>query len=125
MDQNTSLTGAIAPHRDGSPVTSPSGINPPPAPRPAAPVSIDDSSAVACYANFCRLSGNPEEVVIDFGLNQQHTQTSGQAVAVTQRVVTGWYTTKRLLHALQAAVERHEATFGVLEPDVQKRLRRI
>lgn len=125
MERNTSLNGAIAPQRDGSPVTSPSGINPPPAPRPAAPVSIDDSSAVACYANYCRLSGTPEEVVFNFGLNQRQTQTSGQAVAVMPRVVTGWYTAKRLLRALPAAVERHEATFGVLEPDVQKRLQRV
>jgi hypothetical protein len=28
-----------------------------------------------------------------------------------------------MLHALQLTVQRHEATFGVLETDVQKRVR--
>ena len=45
-------------------------------------------------------------------------------IVVAQRVVTGWHTAKRLLNALQLAVERHEAALGVLETDVQKRIRR-
>jgi len=28
-----------------------------------------------------------------------------------------------MLHALQLTIQRHEATFGVLETDVQKRVR--
>jgi hypothetical protein len=36
--------------------------------------------------------------------------------------VTNYYTAKRLLHALQMTLQRHEATFGVLEIDVQKRV---
>ena len=35
---------------------------------------------------------------------------------------TNYYTAKRMLHALQLTVQRHEATFGVLETDVQKRV---
>ena len=38
---------------------------------PAAPVQIDDSHVVACYANFCRVTGTPEELIVDFGLNSQ------------------------------------------------------
>ncbi len=37
--------------------------------------------------------------------------------------MTNSYTAKRLLHALQLTIQRHEATFGVLEIDVQKRIR--
>lgn len=99
--------------------------NPPASPKPqVAQVEVDDSKTMACYANFCRLSGLPEELLIDFGLNSQPMGITTQPVVVAQRVVTGWHTAKRLQHALQLAVERHEAAFGVLETDVQKRIRR-
>ena len=90
----------------------------------AAQVEVDDSKSTAQYANFCRLLGTPEELLMDFGLNSHPTGTTAQKVMVTQRVVTGWHTAKRLVHVLQQTVERHEAVFGVLETDVQKRVRR-
>jgi hypothetical protein len=98
----------------------------PPASTPgqAGQVEFDDSKTAADYANFCRLLQGPEELLMDFGINLHPLGTSAQPVVVTQRVVTGWYTAKRLLHVLQVAIERHEAAFGVLETDVQKRVRR-
>ena len=87
-------------------------------------VEIDDSKATAHYSNFCRLSASPEELLIDFGLNPQPVGMPTQPVAVTQRIVTGWHTAKRLVQVLQLTIERHEAAFGVLETDLQKRLRR-
>jgi hypothetical protein len=90
----------------------------------AAHVEIDDSRTLADYANFCRLTATPEELLIDCGLNLQPTATSTQPAMVTQRIVTGWYTAKRLIQVLQLALDRHEAAFGVLETDVRKRVRR-
>lgn len=86
-------------------------------------VQIDDSKAMAFYANFCRVTGTPEELIIDFGLNPQPIGVPTQPIPVTQRIVTNFYTAKRMLHALSLTVQRHEATFGVLETDVQKRVR--
>jgi hypothetical protein len=43
-------------------------------------------------------------------------------VQVSQRIITNFYTAKRLLHALQLTLARHEQMFGVLETDVQKRI---
>ena len=40
----------------------------------------------------------------------------------TQRIVTNYYTAKRMLQALHMSVQRHEQAFGVLETDVQKRV---
>ena len=95
-----------------------------PAQRQPSQVAVDDSQAVTGYANFCRLTGTPEELLIDFGLNAQPFGTPTQTVQVTQRVVTNLYTAKRLLHALHLTVQRHEAVFGALETDVQKRAKR-
>ncbi len=85
---------------------------------------MDDSRAVSGYANFCRFTGTPEELLIDFGLNAQPSGTATQSVQVTQRIVLNYFTAKRLLHALHLTVQRHEAVFGTLETDVQKRVRR-
>jgi hypothetical protein len=87
-------------------------------------VEIDDSKAAPMYSNFCRVTGTPEELIIDFGLNPQPTMgMPSHPIMVTQRMVTNYYTAKRLLHALGLTIQRHEGMFGVLETDVQKRLR--
>lgn len=85
-------------------------------------VRVDDSNVTATYANFCRVTGTPEELIVDFGLNPQPFGIPPDPVVVSQRIVTNYYTAKRMLHALQLTVQRHEATFGVLETDVQKRV---
>jgi len=100
------------------------------APAPAKPqpqqrvqVQIDDSNVMASYANFCRVTGTPEELIIDFGLNPQPFGVPTEPIPVKQRIITNFFTAKRMLHALTLTVQRHEATFGVLETDVQKRVR--
>jgi hypothetical protein len=94
-----------------------------PVAQPAAPqMKVDDSKAHACYVNFCRVTGTPEELIIDFALNPQPMGVYSEPIAITQRIVTNYYTAKRLLHALALSVQRHEAAFGVLETDIQKRL---
>lgn len=85
-------------------------------------VKVDDSKLIAMYANFCRVTGTPEELIIDFGLNPQPFGVPSEPVVVNQRIVTNFYTAKRMLHALQLTVQRHEQAFGVLETDVQKRV---
>jgi hypothetical protein len=86
-------------------------------------VHVDDSKASATYANFCRVTGSPEELIVDFGLNPQPVGIPKDPIQVSQRVILNFYTAKRLLAALQMSVQRHEAVFGVLETDIQKRLK--
>ena len=85
-------------------------------------IAIDDTKATPLYANFCRVTGTPEELIIDFGLNPQPFGVPTEPIAITQRIVTNFFTAKRLWHALSMTLQRHEATFGVLETDVQKRV---
>jgi hypothetical protein len=44
-------------------------------------------------------------------------------VAISERIIVNYYTAKRMLHALQLTVQRHEQAFGLLETDMQKRIR--
>ena len=85
-------------------------------------VQVDDSRAVTSYANFCRVTGTPEEMIIDLGLNKQPTGASVEPIRIDQRLIVNYYTAKRMLAALNMAVLRHEAAFGVLETNVQKRV---
>jgi len=86
-------------------------------------MEIDDAATVATYANFCRVTGTPEEVLLDFGLNAQPFGQNPNPIKISQRLVVNYYTAKRMLAALQLTIQRHEAAFGTLETDVQKRVR--
>lgn len=85
-------------------------------------IQVEISSATLCYANFCRVTGTPEELILDFGLNSQPHGTPTEPIEVSQRLVVNYYTAKRMLNALAASVHRHEQAFGQLETDVQKRV---
>ncbi|MEX2168631.1 MAG: DUF3467 domain-containing protein [Pirellulales bacterium] len=85
-------------------------------------VEVNDKEAVCLYANFCRVTGTPEELILDFGLNAQPFGVPTEPVQVKQRIVTNYFTAKRMLQALHMSVQHHEQAFGVLETDVQKRV---
>jgi hypothetical protein len=92
--------------------------------QPQAPqFTVDASALSSTYTNWYRVTGTPEELVIDFGLNPQMGQVPTEPIKLTSRLVMNFYTAKRLLNALQFAVQRHESFFGVVEVDVQKRVR--
>lgn len=93
--------------------------------RQARQLKVDDSKLTAMYANFCRVTGTPEELIVDFGLNPQPFGANPEPVVVSQRIVVNYFTAKRLLFALQHTIQRHEEVFGVLETDVQKRVRNM
>ncbi len=86
-------------------------------------VQVNDENALATYANFCRVTGSPEELIVDFGLNPQPIGVPKDPIQVKQRIIVNFFTAKRLLAALQMSVARHESVFGVLETDINKRVR--
>jgi len=91
-------------------------------PQQRVPIQVDDSDTMCTYANFCRVTGSPEELIVDFALNPQPMGVPTTPIQIKQRTVMNYYTAKRLLAALQMSVQRHEAVFGVLETDIAKRV---
>ena len=85
--------------------------------------SVDTTGMTSSYTNWYRVTGTPEELILDFGLNPQMGQMPTEPIKLTDRLVMNFYTAKRLLNALHFAVNRHESFFGALEVDVQRRLR--
>jgi hypothetical protein len=92
-------------------------------PQQQAQFSVDTSNLSTVYANFCRVTGTPEELVLDFGLNTQMTPVPSEPIKLSHRLVLNFFTAKRLLGALHMAVQQHENSYGVLEVDINKRLR--
>ncbi|MCH9022462.1 MAG: DUF3467 domain-containing protein [Planctomycetes bacterium] len=85
-------------------------------------IQLDDSGLSASYSNFCRVTGTPEEVIIDFSLNPNPYTQEDQTIKIDHRLVLNHYTAKRLFAALQQTIMRHEQNFGVIELNVQRRL---
>jgi Protein of unknown function (DUF3467) len=106
-----------APHTEEKPKPNPAAADQ----RPVT-TEIDDSHAVAGYANFCRVSSTPEELILDLGLNPNPYAQGMTTIKVTQRIIMNHFTAKRLLGALSMSLQRHEQAFGVLETDVRKRI---
>ena len=90
---------------------------------PPIQIPFDDSRVTATYANFCRVTGTPEEMIVDFGLNPQPIGLPTVPIVVSERIIMNFYTAKRMLFALQTTIQRHEQAFGLLEIDVQKRVK--
>ena len=85
--------------------------------------TLDTTGISPTYANYCRVTGTPEELILDFGLNTQMTERPAEPIKVTNRMVMNYYTAKRLVGAMHMAVQQHENAYGILETDIKKRTR--
>jgi hypothetical protein len=87
-------------------------------------VSIDDSSMSSVYVNFFRVTGNPDEVLLDLGMYSQVMAPGGpEPIELTHRLVMNFVTAKKLAEVLRVVVARHEQAFGAIEVDPNRRLR--
>ena len=87
-------------------------------------VPIDDSDLENLYVNFFRVTGNADEVLLDLGMYSQVVGATGpEPVHLTHRLIMNFFTAKKLAELLRVVVARHEQSFGVVETDVNRRLR--
>ena len=108
---------------EAAPVEGPAGSGAPQQ-QQGVPLQLVDDDVEALYANLCRVSSTPEEVILDLALNPNPIGGTGPIkLKVSQRVILNHYTAKRLAALLMATVQRHEQAFGVLETDVRKRVK--
>ncbi len=102
-------------------------------PAPAAPglpnqqqiqVPISDAEMESLYVNFFRVTGNPDEVLLDLGMYSQVIGAAGpEPVNLSHRLIMNFVTAKKLAEVLRVVVSRHEQAFGVIEVDPNRRLR--
>lgn len=87
-------------------------------------VSIDDSEMTSVYVNFFRVTGNPDEVLLDLGMYSQVMAANGpEPIELNHRLIMNFVTAKKLAEVLRVVVARHEQVFGVIEVDPNRRLR--
>lgn len=86
-------------------------------------IEPDTPSLVPSYSNFCRVTGTPEEVILDFGFNAEPFGVPTRPIVINWRVIVDFHTARLFVHDLEVAIERYETKHGVLETDVQKRVR--
>src|SRR5690349_10033482 len=64
--------------------------------RADAELKLDAASATATYSNLCRVTGTPEEVIMEFALNPNlFGQPPVEAIKVDHRIVMGYQAAKR------------------------------
>ncbi len=81
-------------------------------------------SSRATFANLCRVTGTPEEVMMDFALNPNaFGRVMDETVKIDHRIVMTYEAAKRTAYVLLETVRRHEENFGPIELDPRKRLR--
>jgi hypothetical protein len=85
-------------------------------------VKVDEAHAIPIYANFARVTGTPDEVIIALGLLTELGQ-SVEPIRIHHQVVMSYPTVKRTALALNATIERYEGAFGTIEVDARKRVR--
>jgi hypothetical protein len=86
-------------------------------------IELDKSGIAPIYTNFVRVTGSPDEAVLDFGMFVGGEGEPLPPIKVHHQAVMNYYTLKRLSASLQATLERHEQAFGPIELDVNKRLK--
>ena len=94
------------------------------APQQQAPPVIFDEVPVT-YANFCRGTLSPEEVILDLGFNPNAfgVKVLAEDVEIRNRIILSPSAAKRLLLLLGNMVQNHEQNFGEIEVDFRRRLK--
>ncbi len=83
-----------------------------------------DESSRATYSNLCRVTGTPEEVMMDFALNPNaFGRVVDERVKIDHRIVMSYEAAKRTAFVLLETIRRHEERFGAVELDPRKRLK--
>ena len=83
-----------------------------------------DESAHATYSNFCRVTGTPEEIIMDFALNPNaFGKVIDEPLKTDHRIVMSYQAAKRTALVLLETVRRFEERFGEIELDPRKRLK--
>ncbi len=81
-----------------------------------------DVASHASYANSVRITGSPEELVMDLGLNPMPVGNSVKPIAASHTLIVDFQTGNTLLNQLSKTLEQYEAKHGLIEMDIQKRV---
>jgi hypothetical protein len=112
------MRSSLVPEEQTAPATAPAPTN------QQAQLPINDGEMENIYVNFFRVTGNPDEVLLDLGMYSQVTRPTGpEPVELSHRLIMNFATAKKLAEVMRVVVSRHEQAFGAVEVDPNRRLR--
>lgn len=87
-------------------------------------MKISAEGVEATYANLCRVTSTPEEVIMDFALNPNaFGKVLDEPVKVRHRIIMNYQAAKRVAMILGETIRRHENAYGSIELDPRKRVK--
>jgi Protein of unknown function (DUF3467) len=79
-------------------------------------VKWDTHSLKSTYANFCNATSTREEVVLNFGVNQNWDRMAGEVeIELDHRIILSPFAAKRLSDLLQKLMAEYENRYGELK----------
>ena len=79
-------------------------------------VKLDTANLKSTYCNMCNANTTREEVVLNFGVNQNWDRGQGELdVSLEHRIILSPFAAKRLAQMLGKLVEEYETRYGVLK----------
>lgn len=91
-------------------------------PAPSQQVVVDNLKSH--YANVCRITQTPNEMIIDFGLNPNFFgHLLDEPLRLETRIIMSQDAAKRLCVHLMTAIKSYEQKYGEIELDVTKRIK--
>ena len=92
--------------------------------QPQSQIQIDTAGIQTSYANVVGIAANINEVYLTFGVNTDpYNPAPTEPVKLDNRVIMTPDAAKRLCLNLNATLAAYEQRFGVIELDLQKRIR--
>lgn len=87
-------------------------------------IQISAEGVEASYANLCRVTSTPEEVIMDFALNPNaFGKVLDEPVRIRHRIIMNYQAAKRVAYILAETIARHEKVYGPIELDPRKRVK--
>lgn len=81
--------------------------------RPEPHVKLDTSNLKSSYCNVCNATSTREEVVLNFGVNQNwDQQTSDFKIELHHRIILSPFAAKRLQDILNQLMNEYDARYG-------------
>jgi hypothetical protein len=83
-------------------------------PAPTQQTRISTASLKTSYCNMCSTNTTREEVVLNFGVNQNWDRPESPEVSLEHRIILSPFLAKRLSQLLNKVVEDYETRHGAL-----------
>lgn len=84
--------------------------------RPSSQVKIDTSQLKSSYCNICNVTSTREEVVLNFGINQNWDLAQKEMdIELLHRVILSPFAAKRLQTMLGKLIGEYESRYGELK----------